>query len=77
MNEQLSAECGACGKCDECDLGDPLSDDVEGRDAWRKLTGLLATPMLVNGEGSESGGQAVGIRFNDEVVIRVTIVNSG
>ncbi|WP_329251828.1 helix-turn-helix transcriptional regulator [Actinoallomurus sp. NBC_01490] len=74
--EQLAAKCGACGKCDECDLGDPLSDDVEGRKAWRRSTGLLAAPMLVNGVEIESSGQAIGIKFNDEAVIRVTIVNS-
>ncbi|GAA4619436.1 hypothetical protein GCM10023195_87870 [Actinoallomurus liliacearum] len=74
--EQLAADCEACGKCDECNVGSSLSDDVEGREAWRRTTGLLAPPMLVNNEEVEGGGQAIGIRFNDEVAIRVTIVNS-
>ncbi|WP_165969118.1 helix-turn-helix transcriptional regulator [Actinomadura sp. KC06] len=77
--EQRMAECGACGECEECDLGLSTTDDVAGRDSWRRLTGLNLSPTLIDVGDSENdfqgGNQAVGIRFNDSVVIRVTIAH--
>ncbi|XVQ11120.1 helix-turn-helix domain-containing protein [Spirillospora sp. CA-255316] len=71
--------CGACGECEECDLGWSMSDDVVGREAWRRITGLDSTPVLIDSGDSENNYRdscrAVGIRFNDSVAIRVTIVD--
>ncbi|MEV0624228.1 helix-turn-helix transcriptional regulator [Nonomuraea sp. NPDC050404] len=77
--ENRVAECGACGSCEDCEHGGYLSESVSGRDAWRQATGLSDPPDLIDVGRSEDdfrGHQAIGIKFGEDVVIRVTIIDN-
>lgn len=76
--ENRVAECGACGSCEECEDGGYLNENVSGRDAWRQATGLSDPPDLIDVGRSEDdyrGYQAVGIKFGEDAVIRITIID--
>lgn len=77
--ENRVAECSACGSCEGCEYGGYLSENVSGRDAWRQATGLSEPPDLIDVGRSEDdfrGHQAIGIKFDEDVVIRVTIIDN-